>query len=153
MTGRTHDLAAFTLLNVVFVTMPIPTMTVSTAVAALGGCFIGGLFPDIDQPTADLYRRFPAGSIFGRIIAPILGSHRMIGFLSHIIMDMFTREGVPLFFPIPWKFGIPPIAKLRMKTGSLLEKGIVFPGLMIVNGYLVYHFYPTYLSFFKQYIH
>lgn len=191
MTGRTHDLAAFTLLHIVFVTIPTPTLTVSTAVAAMGGCFIGGLFPDIDQPTADLYRRFPAGNIFGRMIAPILGSHRlishsflgiavvgyimgwflkklgaiilvdmnvvwwtfMIGFVSHIAMDMFTRDGVPLLFPFSWKFGVPPIARLRMKTGSIWEKGVVFPGLMILNGYLVYMYYPIYLSFFKQYIH
>lgn len=191
MTGRTHDLAAFTLLNIVFVTVPIPQMTVATAVAALGGCFIGGLFPDVDQPTADLYRRFPAGNILGRMIAPILGSHRlishsfvgiaiigyasnwflaklssiilvdmlvvwwcfMIGFISHILIDMLTRDGVPLLFPFPWKFGIPPIAKLRLKTGGMIEKGIIFPTLLVLNSYIVYQYHSIYLSFFKQYIH
>jgi len=191
MTGRTHDLAAFTLLNIVFILIPTPSMTVATAIGGLGGCFVGGLFPDIDQPTADLYRRFPAGNVFGRIIAPILGSHRlishsivgivaigycmnlflqklgtivlidmyvvwwtfMIGFLSHVFMDMLTRDGVPLLFPFPWKFGIPPIARLRMKTGGIMEKGIIFPGLMLLNGFMVYQYHAMYLSFFKQYIH
>jgi len=191
MTGRTHDLAAFTLLNLIFISIPTPTMTVATVVAGLGGCFIGGLFPDIDQPTADLYRRLPAGNVFGRMIAPVLGSHRfishsflggfaigyvmnkflekvgtivlvdmhvvwwtfMIGFVSHIFMDMLTKEGVPLLFPFGWRFGIPPIAKFRVKTGGLWEKGIIFPALMILNGYIVYQYHEVFLSFFKQYIH
>ncbi len=180
MTGRTHDLAAFTLLNLIFISIPTPTMTIATLVAGLGGCFIGGLFPDIDQPTADLYRRLPAGNVFGRMVAPILGSHRfishsflgifvigyvmnkflekvgrtfMIGFVSHIFMDMLTKEGVPLMFPFGWRFGIPPIAKFRVKTGGLWEKGIIFPGLMILNGFIVYQYHQVFLSFFKQYIH
>lgn len=191
MTGRTHDLAAFTLLNTVFIFSTLPPMRVSTVVGALGACFIGGLFPDLDQSTADLYNRLPAGSIIGKIIAPLLGSHRllshsilgitiigylmklllarlglivlidmniawwafMIGVVSHIIMDSLTRDGVPLLFPFRWKFGFPPLKALRMKTGGLIEKLIVFPALLIVNGYLVYKFYFIYLTFFKQYIH
>lgn len=190
MTGRTHDLAAFTALHLVFVTQNVPPMTLATLVAALSATFIGGLTPDIDQPTADLWRRLPAGTIIGRMITPILGSHRMIshsfigiyltgwllewaltrisgiilvdmnivwwafmtGFISHLIMDLVTIEGQPLFFPLPWKIGIPPIKKLRIKTGGMVEKTIVFPFLMVLNGYLVYTFSTRYLEFFRQYI-
>src|SRR5437868_11896646 len=133
MTGRTHDLAAFTALNLVIVSQPLPQISLATGIAALAANMIGGLTPDIDQPTADLWRRLPAGTVFGKLLSPILGGHRfishsilgiilfgllssflldkissvvlvnmhivwwsfMIGFISHLIMDTFTKEGVP----------------------------------------------------------
>ena len=52
MTGRTHDLAAFTALTYVVATQPLPEMKLSTVLVALSANFIGGLGPDIDQPTA-----------------------------------------------------------------------------------------------------
>ena len=73
MTGRTHDLAAFTALNWVMVTGPVPQMTLATALVAFSGMMIGGLTPDIDQPTADLWRRLPAGTIVGKILSPLFG--------------------------------------------------------------------------------
>lgn len=190
MTGRTHDLAAFTALNLVFILQPVPHMSVYTLIAACGATIIGGLTPDIDQPTADLWRRLPAGNIIGRLITPILGSHRMIshsilgivlmgyllrwalhqlsavvlvdmviiwwafmiGFVSHLLIDMLNREGIPLLFPLPWKIGVPPVRLFRIKAGGLAEKTIVFPLLMVLNGYLVYTFSARYLEFFRQYI-
>lgn len=85
MTGRTHDLAAFTLLNGIFIYQPLTSMSLSTLFVSISANLIGGLAPDIDQPTADLWRRIPAGSIIGRIIYPILGSHRMI---SHSLLGV-----------------------------------------------------------------
>jgi len=53
MTGRTHDLAAITALGVVVVLMtPEHTVTLGTAIAAVFANLIGGIAPDIDQPTA-----------------------------------------------------------------------------------------------------
>lgn len=190
MTGRTHDLAAFTLLNGVFIYYPLASMSLSTLFVSISANLIGGLTPDIDQPTAELWNRIPAGSIIGRIIYPILGSHRMIshsilgvvvfgfvsakfldairsvlivdmnivwfsfmiGFISHLIMDIITKEGEPLLFPLPFKFGIPPFHFLRVQTGGLVEKSIIFPGLMVLNGYLIYSHYHKYLDFLKLFI-
>lgn len=190
MTGRTHDLTAFTLLNAVFVSYPPVHTTLSTVFVALGANAIGGLVPDIDQPTADLWRRIRGGSVIGRIIAPLLGSHRMIshsflgifvfgflsmkffdgirgivlvdmtivwfafmiGFVSHILIDLITKEGEPLLFPLPFKIGIPPLHILRIKTGGFIEKSVVFPGLMLINIYLIYHYYPKYLEFIKLFV-
>ncbi|OGG12674.1 hypothetical protein A3D77_04115 [Candidatus Gottesmanbacteria bacterium RIFCSPHIGHO2_02_FULL_39_11] len=190
MTGRTHDLAAFTLLNGVFIYYPLTSISLSTLFVSISANLIGGLTPDIDQPTADLWRRIPAGSIIGRIIYPILGSHRMIshsllgvivfgfvsakfldairnvlivdmnivwfsfmiGFVSHLIMDVITKEGEPLLFPLPFKFGIPPFHFLRVQTGGMVEKSIIFPGLMLLNGYLIYSNYHKYLDFLKLFI-
>lgn len=55
----------------------------------------------------------------------------MIGFVSHLAADSVTKEGIPLFFPIPFKIGFPPFAFLRITTGKFVEKFIVFPGVLI----------------------
>lgn len=188
MTGRTHDLAAFTALNIVIATQTLPTVSLATALVSLGANMVGGLAPDIDQPTAELWRKLPAGTIFGKILSPVLGGHRlishsivgiflfgfiarfilnaastvvlvnmnivwasfMIGFISHLLMDTLTREGVPWLFPIPLRIGIPPLKFLRIKTGGLVEKSIIFPGLLLLNFYLYYTNYSTFLNFFRE---
>lgn len=188
MTGRTHDLAAFTALTYVVATMPTPDMSLGTIIVAFSANMIGGLAPDLDQPTAALWNRIPAGSVFGRILHPLFGGHRfishsiigiaiagfivkvfltaashtlivdetavwwafMIGFISHLVMDTFTRDGVPWLFPIPIKFGIPPLRILRMKTKGFMENMVVFPGLLILNGYLYYTYYDKFLEIFKK---
>lgn len=188
MTGRTHDLAAFTAITIIIVTHHVPHITLATAIVSLSANLIGGLAPDIDQPTADLWHKLPAGTIYGRLITPFLGGHRylshsilgiigfgaltwyllqlmksvllvdmhivfasfMIGFISHLLMDTITREGVPWLFPIPWHIGIPPIKVMRVKTGGLIEKAIIFPGLILINGYLYYHYAPLFLDLLKH---
>ncbi len=72
---------------------------------------------------------------------PILGSvdrdlvwwSFMIGMVSHLVMDSFTKEGVPWLLPIPIKFGLPPLKKLRITTGKFLETFAVFPALLVFN--------------------
>lgn len=190
MTGRTHDLAAFTALSYIVATQPLQPVSLATTLVALSGNFVGGLAPDLDQPTADLWHRFPAGSVIGRLITPLLGGHRfishsilgiilfgflsnyllnlastvllvdmkvvwwcfMIGYVSHLVMDTFTKEGVPWLFPLPIHFGIPPFKFLRITTGGFLEKSMVFPGLLLLNGYIYYHHYQKFLDFLRQYI-
>jgi len=190
MTGRTHDLAAFTALNYIIATQPLPEMSLATAFVAFSANMIGGLAPDLDQSTSSLYKRVRAGSILGRLVSPLFGGHRfishsivgvflvgfildfllgligqvllvdmnlvwwafMIGFVSHLVMDTFTREGVPWFFPIPWHIGIPPLKALRIKTGGLFEKSLIFPGLILINGLIIYYHYDRYLEFLRYYI-
>ena len=190
MTGRTHDLAAFTALSYVVATQPLQPVTLATGIVSIMATLVGGLTPDIDQPTADLWHKFPAGSLVGRILHPLLGGHRylshsilgiilfgwfsnfllvkmgqvllvdinvvwtafMIGFISHLIMDTFTYEGVPWLFPIPFRFGFPPLKALRIKTGGFIEKSVIFPGLLFLNGYIYYQNYTKFLDFFKHYI-
>src|SRR5258706_7590932 len=160
MTGRTHDLAAFTTINYITLSQTIPHVTLATGIVAFIANMMGGVAPDIDQPTAHLWRQIPAGSLIGRLLTPMLGGHRfishsiigiflfgflahwilalvstvllvdmnivwwafMIGFISHLIMDTLTKEGVPWLFPIPLHFGIPPLKFLRIKTRGILEK-------------------------------
>ena len=59
----------------------------------------------------------------------------MIGYLSHLLADSLTEEGLPLLFPINISFGIPPIRKMRIKTGRWFENFVVYPAVWI---YLVW---------------
>ncbi len=54
----------------------------------------------------------------------------MIGFISHLAADMLTKDGVPLFFPLPLKIGFPPFEFLRITTGKFMEKFVVFPSIV-----------------------
>lgn len=191
MTGRTHDLAAFTAMSYVVATNPLPQdISLATVLVAISANFVGGLAPDIDQTTAELWGRFRGGNIVSRLISPLFGGHRfishsilgivlfgfaskmilqaisgvlivnmdvvwwafMIGFVSHLIMDTITRDGVPWLFPIPIRFGVPPFKALRMKTGGLIEKSIIFPGLILANFYIYYAYYGRFLEILKSYI-
>ena len=171
MKARTHDLAALTALGVMVLSQPTKTMSLGTALVALLANQLGGIAPDLDQPTAPFWRNLPVGGFFGRIIDKMLGGHRfithsllgvllfgfgvhwllllvhpimptidsdlvwwafMIGMVSHLIMDTFTKEGVPWLLPIPIKFGLPPLKRLRITTGKAGE-GVVFCLLLLFD--------------------
>lgn len=59
----------------------------------------------------------------------------MIGFVSHLIADGVTKEGIPLFFPLPFKVAFPPFRFLRVTTGSAVENWVVLPA---VGGYILW---------------
>lgn len=171
MTARTHDLAALTALGAAVTLWPIGTITLATLLTALLANQIGGIIPDIDQPTAPFWRNLPIGGFFGRMIDKMLGGHRfithsllgvglfggltyvllqflhpimphvniqlvwwafVIGMLSHLVMDTFTKEGVPWLLPIPVKFGIPPVKSMRITTGKHGET-LIFFGLLVFD--------------------
>jgi inner membrane protein len=180
MTGRTHDLAAFTFLTVVVVSLPMPSISLGTAITAIVANLIGGIAPDIDEPTAPFWRNLPVGGMVGRVFGAVVGGHRfilhslvgmflaglvidlflaflhpswpslnaqvvwwafMIGYFSHLTMDSLTKEGVPWLLPVPFKFGFPPIKAWRVTTGKWVEAVIIFPGLLLLELYLIYTHY------------
>jgi len=192
MTGRTHDLAAITLLGTVAVLTPLPSMTLSTVLIAILANQIGGIVPDIDQPVAPFWRNLPVGGFVGKVITRMMGGHRflthsiigagllcflalqfllfihplmpninttivwyafVIGVLSHLIMDSFTKEGVPWLLPIPIKFGIPPIRRLRITTGKWGETLGVWPILILADIALCASQYQTILALIHTHIH
>jgi membrane-bound metal-dependent hydrolase YbcI (DUF457 family) len=68
-----------------------------------------------------------------------------IGYLSHLVGDFVTIEGIPLFWPIRQKFG------LRLfRTGGSIEAFIGFV-LFCTNLYLVYLYGQTYDVWNTQY--
>ncbi len=85
MTARTHDLAAITLLGIVVLAQPLPTVNLSTAILCVLMNLVGGITPDIDQPTAPFWRNLPVGKYFGRLFDDLSGGHR---FLTHSILGM-----------------------------------------------------------------
>src|SRR6266576_6759121 len=85
MTARTHDLAAITALGIVASVQTVRTITVATALLAVLFNQIGGIFPDIDQPTAPLWRNLPIGRFFGKAFDKLLGGHR---FLTHSLLGL-----------------------------------------------------------------
>lgn len=93
MTARTHDLAAITALGIIALAVPLQSLTLSTALVAVLANQIGGIVPDIDQPTAPLWRNLPEGHVFGKVFGRLLGGHR---FLSHSIL------GAVLFGLLAW---------------------------------------------------
>lgn len=189
MTGRTHDLAAITALGATaFIETP-RVMTLGTLLVAILANQIGGILPDIDQPTAPFWRNLPIGGVVGKIIDKMLGGHRfishslfglalfgflgrillvflhpimnsvnidivwwafVIGIVSHLVMDTFTKEGVPWLLPIPIKLGLPPIKSLRITTGKAVETLIIFPTLLIGNIWFYASNYHEVLNFLHK---
>ncbi|MGB4796484.1 MAG: hypothetical protein WBP23_04595, partial [Candidatus Saccharimonadales bacterium] len=76
MTARTHDVAALTGLMLWVLVVPPGKMTVATALTAVLANQLGGIAPDIDQPTAPLWRNIPVGRYFGKIFGALVGGHR-----------------------------------------------------------------------------
>lgn len=191
MTARTHDLAAITLLGVVFLIRPEQTLTLATAILAILANLIGGVTPDIDQPTAPFWRNLPVGKYVGKVFDKLLGGHRflthsilglalfgfashwllvfvhpimltvnidlvwrafMLGMISHLVMDTFTKEGVPWLLPVPIKFGIPPFKILRVTTGKYVETWVIFPLLLVFNIVFYYTHYQQILRILHRHI-
>jgi len=192
MTARTHDLAAITALAVVALIYDPGSLTLSTVLVGLLANQLGGIAPDIDQPTAPFWRNLPEGHFVGKFFGRLLGGHRfishsllgfalfawlcnlllhflhpimphvdimlvwyafLVGYASHLVMDSFTKEGVPWFLPIPFKIGFPPLRKFRITTGKSVEALIIFPGLLLIAIVLFARNYDTYVAMLHHVVH
>ncbi|QQS19905.1 metal-dependent hydrolase [Candidatus Saccharibacteria bacterium] len=182
MTARTHDVAALTALTLWVLAVPPGKMTVATGLTAVLANQLGGIAPDIDQPTAPLWRNLPVGRYFGRVFGALVGGHRffchslfgvglfaalsmlllqfiqpimpnvdinfvwvafLTGVVSHLIMDSLTKEGVPWLLPLPFKFGFPPLRRLRFTTGKKGEMLVVLPVLVALTTWICASNYAT----------
>ena len=133
MVARTHDLAALTALGAIVFLEPIRTFTLATILVALLANQLGGIAPDIDQPTAPLWRNLPVGETLGRVIDKMLGGHRFIthsllglalfGFLSHLLLEHLQpiMPHVNTGF-VWWAFMIGMLSHLIMDT--LTKEGV-----------------------------
>jgi len=133
MTARTHDLAAITALGIVVLAQPIRTLSLATIIVAVFANLIGGITPDIDQPTAPLWRNLPVGKYFGRLVDDLSGGHR---FLTHSLLGLalfgFVAHWLLIFLrPIMgsvdidlvwWAFMIGMLSHLIMDT--LTKEGV-----------------------------
>lgn len=74
----------------------------------------------------------------------------MIGFVSHLVADSLTEEGIPLLFPLKINFGFPPIRPMRIKTGRWFESFVVFPAIWIYLFWFVYSNQNIFLQIIKN---
>jgi inner membrane protein len=74
----------------------------------------------------------------------------MVGYGSHLVMDSFTKEGVPWLLPIPFKFGLPPLRALRITTGKAGETLLVLPLLIGVNIWLAMAYYGEFTALLRH---
>lgn len=185
MTAKTHDLAAVTALLILVLVNAPDGLRLSTLLLAVFANQLGGVAPDIDQPTAPLWRNLPEGHVFGKIFHRLAGGHRflshsiigfalfawlsnlvlhflhpimphvdiqlvwyafLIGYASHLVMDSFTKEGVPWLLPIPFKLGFPPVKQFRITTGKALENLVLLPALIVFDIWLCASHYPQFVA-------
>jgi inner membrane protein len=133
MTSRTHDTAAFTALGLVLLAYPLPSVTLATVFVGFLANQIGGIAPDIDQPTAPLWRNLPIGGLFGRVTDKLLGGHRflthsllgaaLLAWLAHWLLK-FTSPLMPHvnIHLVWWAFVIGLVSHLIMDT--LTKEGV-----------------------------
>jgi inner membrane protein len=153
---------------------------------------LGGIAPDIDQPTAPLWRNLPEGHYVGKVFGKLLGGHRfishsllglalfawaaklllhflqplmphvdiqlvwyafIIGYVSHLLMDTLTKEGVPWLLPVPYKFGLPPLRSLRITTGKAVETALLLPALVLFNIWLFASHYTHITALLRHIAH
>ncbi|SOC40559.1 metal-dependent hydrolase [Salinicoccus kekensis] len=129
-----------------------------------GGGIIGALLPDICHSGSMIGRKLPVTSrivnlIFGHrsfthsllflvIMAFLLKAFQpydavtagiVVGMASHYILDMGTKRGIQLFFPLDYRVRFP----LTTKTGSIVEE-VIFSLLALASfyyGYQAIYFY------------
>lgn len=58
----------------------------------------------------------------------------VFGYASHLLADMITVEGIPLFLPYKKMLGIPPkpFQGIRIETGKWFENLVIFPAINLV---------------------
>lgn len=76
----------------------------------------------------------------------------LIGILSHLVFDSFTKEGVPWLLPVPIKFGFPPIKALRITTGNKLETFIVVPSILVIDIIFFTSYYNQIVDFAQRHL-
>jgi inner membrane protein len=123
---------------------------------------IAALLPDIDSPRSYIGSKVPASvavklvaghrGVFHSLLAAAAFSLAFFfylcfkaraymflafpfaaGYISHLLLDTLNPEGVPLLWPLKLRFGFPLVV-----TGSLFERWVVVPLLLIVFGFLLY---------------
>lgn len=126
---------------------------VNPAGIAIAG--LSALLPDIDSPKSYLgskikpvsallsltvghrgilHSLLATGAIYwiSTLLIPEYSIYVLVGYFSHLILDSFNPQGVPLLWPLSFQFRIPLV-----RTGSVVEKILVLP-LFVVAAYFVY---------------
>lgn len=73
----------------------------------------------------------------------------MIGYISHLVADGLTEEGVPLLYPLKMNFGFPPIKPWRIKTGGWFENLMVTPTVVLFTLWILIVYWPSFANIFR----
>ncbi|MGE7024028.1 metal-dependent hydrolase [Solibacillus cecembensis] len=152
MLGNTHIVGGIT------ASLAFAQISNDNPLVLVGAGIVGALLPDICHGGSKIGRTFPISSkivnkLFGHrsfthsllflfCIAMLMNTFipykaftigLLLGMVSHLILDMGTRQGIKLFFPINIKVRFP----LTIKTGGKVEK-FIFAGLCMLSLYFGY---------------
>jgi len=139
--------------------LPQLTNSPETATLFVLGGLIGGIFPDIDNPTSYIGKlTVPVSSVigkFGELAGKTGPMHRgilhepivyitglilsymfcpslvglFLGCISHLYLDMFTPAGIPLFF------GAKHLRLAKIKSGS--QQSVIFTWLNVLVALII----------------
>lgn len=159
MTGKTHILGG------IAASLAYAQMVNHDPIIMVGAGIVGALLPDICHSGSKIGRKLPVlskaiNALFGHrtfthsllflvIVAWLLNSFIpneavkagfLAGMVSHYVLDMATRNGIKLFFPLSMTVRFP----LTTKTGSKVESA-VFSVLALISFYFGYQAFSFYL--------
>lgn len=159
MTGKTHIIGG------IASSLAFAHFSNMDPIIIVGAGIIGALVPDICHGGSKMGKAFP---ILSKIINLIFGhrsfTHSLLflviiaflmdrffpyeavktglltGMVSHLILDMATKSGIQLFFPISFKVRFP----ITTRTGSIIEN-IIFSVLALVSFYFGFQVLSYYI--------
>ena len=85
----------------------------------------------------------------GFIDPGIILASLMIGYFSHLLADSFTEEGFPLLFPLDITFGLPPVRRVRIKTGKWFENFLVYPAVWVYLIWFIHNYRDKLLAILR----
>lgn len=103
------------------------------------GSAVGRLVPWISKPTSIVFghRTFTHSLLFLVLLSIVLSNKHMafnvgllIGVVSHYLLDMGTKNGIQLFYPLKRKIRFPLTIKTGGKMESVVKVGLVLTMLM-----------------------
>ncbi|MGE7674853.1 metal-dependent hydrolase [Lysinibacillus sp. NPDC094403] len=152
MQGNTHIIGGIT------ASLAFAQISNDNPLVLVGAGVIGALLPDICHGGSKIGRKFPiisktVNSLFGHrsfthsllflfLVGMLLHTFIpyesitlgiLLGMASHVVLDMGTKKGVKLFFPVSIAVRLP----LTTKTGSKVEK-VVFMLLTMLSVFFSY---------------
>ena len=158
MTGKTHIIGGLA------AGLAISQLTNYDPVLLVGAGVVGGLIPDICHGGSKIGRTFPLVSrlvniLFGHrsfthsllfliIVAVLLHTYLLneavtvgvlIGMVSHYVLDMSTKNGIKLFFPVTIRIRFP----LTTRTGGKVEE-LVLVALSLISVFFGYDAFGYY---------
>ena len=160
MTGKTHIIGGLA------TSLAYAQFTTYDPVLLVGAGVVGALIPDICHGGSKIGRTFPLISklinvIFGHrsfthsllflfIVSIFLKSFVtneavtegiLVGMVSHLVLDMMTRNGIKLLFPFKIRVRFP----LTTRTGGTVES-LVLAALSVLSVYFGYEAFGVYLQ-------